>query len=125
MIADFVEGEDLYVFFEEGDLEALEDGSVDGVVEDSSRPSLGDGELVFRYEVDMHSSRPGVATYEGEGVPDLEVVVDDSVYGNLVDGEVYDSGVSDYHEIPGDATVRFFPPGSRDIYSSEYEALTD
>ena len=125
MIADFVEGEDLYVFFEEGDLEELEQGLVEGVVEDSSRPSLGDGDLVFRYLGDMHSSRPGVATYEGDGVSDVEVVIDDSVYGDLVGGEVYDGGVGDYHEIPGDATVRFFPPDNRDMHGSEYEALTD
>ncbi|PSH01030.1 MAG: hypothetical protein BRC30_00425 [Nanohaloarchaea archaeon SW_7_46_7] len=125
MIADFVEGEDLYVFFEEGDLERLEQGLVKGVVEDSSRPSLNEGDLVFRHVDDMFSSRPGVATYEGAGVSDVEVVIDDSVYNNLVDGEVYEGGVGDYQEIPRDASVRFFPPENRDVHGSEYKALTD
>jgi len=125
MIADFVSGRDLYVFFEQGDLEELEDGNLDGVVENSEDPDLGEGEILFRYEEDMYSSRPGVARYENGGVPDLEVVVDDGIYSNLVEGEVYDNGVSDYQELPSDAVVRFFPPGRRDNFEQEYLALND
>lgn len=123
MIADFVRGRDLYVFFEDGDLEQLEDGDLDGVVENSEDSSVDEGDILFRYEEDLFSSRPGVARYEDDGVPDLEVVIDEGVYSNLVDGEIYDNGVSDYQELPSDATVRFFPPGKYDDFDSTYQAL--
>lgn len=123
MIVDFPRERDLFVFFEEGDLEALRQGSVEGLVYDSEDPGVLSGEALVRYEEDTHGSRPGVARYSGEGVDDVEVVLGDSVLDSLEEGGVYSDGVSDYQEVPSDAAVKFFPPGEYENFDSTYQAL--
>jgi len=130
MIADFVSGCDLYVFFEDGELEELEkEGSLDGVVEASEDPGFSEGDILFRYEEDMYSSRPGVAVYDSEDPDsihgseyDIEVVINDRIYSTLEDGEVYDNGVDNHQEVSSDAEVMFFPEGQE--YEPGSEALT-
>jgi hypothetical protein len=124
MIVDFPLERDLYIFFEEGDLEALRQGSVEGLVYDSESPGVLSGEALVRYEEGFHGSRPGVARYPGEeAVDDVEVVFGEGVLDSLEDGSVYSDGVSEYEEVPSDAAVKFFPPGEYDNFDSTYQAL--
>lgn len=123
MIGNFASEEDLFVFLEEGDLEALESGSLEGIVADSEASEKEPGELLLRYVEEYKHSRPGVALYDGSGVPDVEVVIGPGDYDNLVDGEVYDDGIGSFQEIPRKNAFKVVPPEARNGYEDLYEAV--
>lgn len=103
---------DLYVFFDEGDVENLGEGPVTGRVVDIDNSDLGSGSLEVVYEEDLHGSRPLVGRKHDGYVGDVTVVLEDTVYGKLVDGEAYTGSVGRYNSVPARSEIALVPAGS-------------
>lgn len=99
---------DLYVFFNEGEIEGLEDESVTGYLADIGNPELT-GSVEVVYDETLHGSRPLVGRESNGSLGDVKVVIEDNVYGKLVDGEVYSGSVGKYNSVPGRAEVALVP----------------
>ncbi|QKQ97955.1 hypothetical protein GKQ38_00255 [Candidatus Nanohaloarchaea archaeon] len=103
---------DLYVFFDEGEVENLESGPVTGTVVDADSPDLSAGSIEVVYEPDLQCSRPLAGRENEEGsVGEFQVVVGENTYNDLLDGEAYSSPAGDYQSLPSDADIRMMPPG--------------
>lgn len=123
MIGNFRSEDDLFVFLEDGDLEGLEVEDLEGCLIDPVNPGRASGELVLRYDGVNSHSRPGVAVYDNSGVSDVEVVIGESDYHKLVDGDVYDDGIGSYQELSQKNDFRIVPSEARNGYQSLYEAV--
>ena len=120
MIGNFPREQDLQVFFEDGDLEALYGGSLEGPLYDS-HDSGEVGDLVLRYDSGYDASRPGITRENGS----MEVVVGDRHLNDVRDGETFSSNGGRYQEVPMDASVELLPSEDLDGYREVYESLKD
>ena len=120
MIGNFPREKDLQVFFEDEDLESLEDGVLEGPLYDS-HGSKEAGELVLRYDSGYDCSRPGVTRVDGG----LEVVVGDRHLDDVRDGEAFSSNGGRYQELSKDASVELFPSEGLDGYREVYNSIAD
>ena len=111
---------DLYVFFDEGDVENLDQGPVRGAVADIDNPGLEAGSIEVVYNEGLHGSRPLIGREQGDSIGEFQVVIEDSVYKELVDGEVYCNSVGKYNSVPSDAEIALVPCGEED-----YEGLLE
>ena len=117
MIGNFPREQDLQVFFEDGDLEALYSGSLEGPLYDSEEV----GDIVVRYDSGYDASRPGITRENGS----MEVVVGDRHLDDVREGEAFSSNGGRYQEVPMDASVELFPSEDLDGYREVYESLKD
>ena len=115
---------DLYVFFDEGDVENLDEGPVTGLVADIDNPDLGPASLEVVYDESLHGSRPLIGREQDDSVGDVQVVIEDKVYGELVDGEAYTGSVGRYNSVPARSEIALVPAGS-DQYQDVLEELDD
>ncbi|WEL23771.1 hypothetical protein [Candidatus Nanohalovita haloferacivicina] len=127
MIANFSDDTgELYVFFDEGELENLDEGPVTGSVADADNRDLGAGDMYVSYEEDLHFQRPVVGReVENGDIGDFEVVLGENVYDKLLDGEVYEFPGGRYHSIPQGAEVKLMPYGENGGMDQLYSELDE
>ena len=116
---------DLYVFFDEGEIEVLDDGSISGYLTDIDNPDLGSGSVEVVYNENLHGSRPLVGRESDGSIGDFQVVIEDRVYDRIVDGGVYSGSVSRYNSVPSRAELVLVPDEAEKHQSllKELEAL--
>lgn len=128
MIANFSDDTgELYVFFDEGELENLDqETDIEGTVTDADNQDLGTGDMYVGYEENLHFHRPVVGRDSENGeVGDFEVVVGEHVYDKLLDGEVYEFPGGRYHSIPKGAEVKLMPNGEKAGLDTLYSELEE
>lgn len=115
---------DLYIFFDEGEIEGLENGAVTGYLADIDNPELA-GRVEVVYDETMHGSRPLVGREPNSSLGEVQVVIEDKVYGKLVDGEAYSGSVGRYNSVPSRAEVALVPEDAEEHQDllEEIEAL--
>ena len=116
---------DLYVFFDDGEVESLESGPVTGAVVDADSPDLEPGSIEVSYDQDTRLQRPVVDRYSGECVGDFKVVIGEEVYDSLIKGEVYDRPAGKYDGVPHGADVQLLPDGETGGFNQLVEELDE
>ena len=117
------DGSDLWVFLEEGDIELLGNEYLTGEVKDRGRPQSEPGELEIYYDTGFHGSRPSVGRMSSDGVDDIEIVMGDTPYSDLADGEAYQNSAGQYHSMPSSSRIMLFPPEERGDYGYILEEI--
>lgn len=132
MIANFAEDvSDVWVFLDEGDLEALESESIAGDVLDTGRPGQEPGAVELSYSPESTDMRPDVERVDEDGVSSLEIDVPDHVYQKLADDSVYHDRVGAFQDLPEASKIWIFPyreTGQYDYMKNDlqfYAELTD
>jgi hypothetical protein len=110
----------LWVFLEGDDFSVLESDVLEGELLDLNSPGRELGEVVLAYDPEA-SYAPGHRV-EREGYQ-IEVTIDQSVYGKLEDNRIHHERFISSQNLPGNAKLWIFPADNRGRDSSDYSFM--